>query len=267
MLMYPKINPVALSIGVVKIHWYGIMYLLGFLFFLYGGRWHIKHYKDDFWTNEKLDVIFNYILFGVIIGGRIGYCLFYQPMFYLHHPLEILKIYHGGMSFHGGLLGVLFASYLVARKYGQSVFVITDFASIFIGIGLFCGRIGNFINGELWGRISTAHLPWLMVFPQSGTMLPRHPSQLYEALFEGLVLFVILWWYNRKRRLVGQSSALFLIIYGIFRFILEFFREPDYFLQWLVQRTGLSMGQFLCIPMVIFGVILFWHASYRKQSK
>lgn len=265
MLTYPHLNPVAISLGPIKVHWYGIMYVLGFLFFVYGGKWRVKKYGSDFWTNKLIDDFIFYAVLGVILGGRLGYCLFYQPVYYFTNPLDILKIYDGGMSFHGGMLGVVIVAYLFSRRHKQNFFVISDFLALLAPMGLFFGRIGNFINGELWGRVTTSDIPWAMIYPQSGSMLPRHPSEIYEAMGEGLLLTLILWIYASKSRKTGQISGLFLISYGAIRFCLEYFREPDAFLIEFAQRTGLSMGQWLCVPMVIVGIIMFVFASKKPK--
>lgn len=263
--MYPKLNPIALSIGPLKVHWYGLMYMLGFIWFLMAGKWRIKKYGPNFLTSTSVDDLLFYGALGVILGGRLGYCLFYQPMHFLSHPLEILKIWDGGMSFHGGMLGVFVMTYVFAKKIGRSFFDISDFIAPLVPMGLFFGRIGNFINGELWGRVTSSTLPWAMVFPQSGSMLPRHPSEIYEALGEGILLTLILWVYARKKRKVGQVSGVFMIAYGVIRFSLEYFREPDAFLLKFAKTTGLSMGQWLCIPMIVAGVIIFYYSGKRKM--
>ncbi|MBX9597662.1 MAG: prolipoprotein diacylglyceryl transferase [Burkholderiales bacterium] len=266
MLMYPHIDPVALSFGPIKLHWYGVMYLLGFLFFLYGGKWRIGKFGHPVLTQKMIDDFLFYGALGVILGGRLGYCLFYRPDYYLSHPLEIIKTWDGGMSFHGGMLGVFVAVYLFARKINSNFFVISDFIAPFIPVCLMFGRLGNFINGELWGRFSSPDLPWGMVFPASGSMLPRHPSQLYEAFAEGVVLFLILLIFTSKPRKLGQTSGVFMIGYGLARFVLEFFREPDAFATGIVASTGLSLGQFYSFPMIIAGVIIFWWGSRSKTS-
>ena len=201
---------------------------------------------------------------GVVIGGRLGYCLFYKPDYYLANPLDIFKIWQGGMSFHGGLLGVLGAFTWFARSRKRPWLQVADFVAPCVPTGLASGRIGNFINGELWGRAADPSLPWAMVFPQSGSMIARHPSQLYQFLLEGLLLFIILWLYARKERKPGQVAALFLLGYGVFRFIAEYFREPDDFLGLL--SMGLSMGQWLCIPMILGGMAL-WVWSDRHFAR
>lgn len=266
MLMYPQLNPVALAIGPVKVHWYGIMYVLGFLFFVVAGKWRVKHYGSEFWTSKLVDDFIFYGALGVVLGGRLGYCLFYRPEYYLSHPLEILAIYTGGMSFHGGMLGVIVVAYIFAKSKHQSFFVVSDFVAPLAPMGLFFGRVGNFINGELWGRIVTSDIPWAMVYPQSGSMLPRHPSEIYEALGEGLLLTLIMWVYASKSRKPGQISGIFLISYGLIRFGLEYFREPDSFLQAFAEATKLSMGQWLCVPMVAAGIIMFAIATTKKPQ-
>lgn len=260
MLVHPQFDPVALQIGPVAIHWYGLMYLLGFALVWLLGNWRIKHGKTDLTVRDLEDLIF-YCVLGVVIGGRIGYALFYKPADFLANPIELLYVWQGGMSFHGGLLGVLVVLFLFARKKGRPMLAVGDFLAPLIPLGLAAGRLGNFINGELWGRATLQ--PWGMVFPQSGDNLPRHPSQLYELGLEGLLLFVLVWWFARKPRPLGQVSAVFLMGYGAFRFLVEYTREPDAFLGLLAG--GLSMGQLLSLPMIAAGAIIFlWSA--RKSS-
>lgn len=264
MLMYPQINPVAISLGPIKIHWYGVMYMLGFLFFIIVGKWWVKKFHHPYITAKLIDDMLFYGVLGVVIGGRLGYCLFYQPAYYLTHPLNIVKTWDGGMSFHGGMLGVFVATYILARKHHRRFFEFTDFLAPLMPAALFFGRVGNFINGELWGKVTTSNIPWAMVFPQSGVMLPRHPSQLYEALGEGIVLMLILWIYAyNKPRKVGQISGVFMIGYGAIRFFLEYFREPDAFLATLPQKTGFSMGQWLCVPMILVGIVIYYVATKK----
>jgi phosphatidylglycerol:prolipoprotein diacylglycerol transferase len=197
----------------------------------------------------------------VVLGGRIGYCLFYKPGYYAAHPLEILAVWQGGMSFHGGMLGVILAMVGFARSRGRDWLEVTDLIAPCVPTGLASGRLGNFINGELWGRPADPSLPWAMVFPQSGTDIARHPSQLYQFLLEGLLLFVLLWLYARRPRAVGQVSGAFLFGYGVFRFTAEYFREPDSYLGLLA--LGMSMGQWLCVPMILAGAALWWWAGQR----
>lgn len=266
MLMYPTFNPVAFSLGPLKVHWYGLMYLLSFLFFLYGAKWRIRKYGHSVLTVKLVDDFLFYGALGTVIGGRLGYCLFYQPEYYLTHPLNIIKTWDGGMSFHGGMIGVFMGIYLYARKINSTFFVLSDFVAPFIPVCLFLGRIGNFINGELWGRFCSPNLPWGMVYPQSGSMLPRHPSQLYEAFTEGVVLFVVLLIFTHKPRKVGETSGVFMIGYGLARFTLEFFRAPDSFATDIVKMTGLSLGQFYSFPMIIAGIVIYWWGTKSKSS-
>lgn len=266
MLMYPKIDPVAFSIGALKVHWYGMMYMVGFLAFLFIGKYRVKKYGHSFLTPRLVDDTLFYAALGVVIGGRLGYCLFYQPEFYLTHPLNIVKTWDGGMSFHGGMLGVFVATYFFAKKHGSTFFELSDFIAPIVPVALFFGRIGNFINGELWGRIMTSNLPWGMVFPESGTMLPRHPSQLYEALGEGIILCTFLMIYSSKPRKIGQTSGMFMIGYGVIRFVIEYFREPDAFLEKLAATTHLSMGQWLCLPMILAGIVIYLGATKANKD-
>ena len=201
----------------------------------------------------------------MILGGRLGYCLFYKPDFYLTHPLQILYVWQGGMSFHGGLIGVIAAMVWFARSRARPVWQVLDFIAPCVPTGLAAGRVGNFINGELWGRFSSPDLPWGMVFPASGSIAPRHPSQVYQFLMEGLLLFVLLWIYARKERRERRVSAVFLVGYGVMRFVAEYFREPDSFLGLL--GGGLSMGQWLCIPMIAIGVALWWTAPQKNAPR
>lgn len=261
MLQYPQFDPVALQIGPLAIHWYGLMYLLAFSLVWLLGRWRINHGKTDLTLRDLEDIIF-YGVLGVVIGGRLGYVLFYKPLDYLAHPLEIFYLWQGGMSFHGGLLGVIIVLFLFARKKKKTLLEIGDFVAPLIPLGLALGRLGNFINGELWGRPTT--LPWGMVFPQTHDGIARHPSQLYEMGLEGFALFALVWWFARKPRPVGQVSAVFLMGYGLFRFLVEFTRAPDYFLGLLAG--GLSMGQLLSVPMVIAGALIFV-LSAKKSTR
>lgn len=261
MLQYPQFDPVAIQIGPLAIHWYGLMYLLAFAL-VYGlGRYRIAQGKGGMMTARGLEDLIFYSVLGVVVGGRLGYVLFYKPGYYLSNPIEIFYLWQGGMAFHGGLLGVIVVMLLFARKHGTSFFTVADFIAPLIPLGLGAGRLGNFINGELWGR--PTDVPWAMVFPGSGDGLARHPSQLYELGLEGLVLFVILWWFSSKPRPTGQVSALFLMGYGGFRFLVEFTREPDNFLGLLAG--GMSMGQWLSLPMFIAGAVLFAVTAKRSS--
>ncbi len=260
MLIHPQFDPVALHLGPLAIRWYGLMYLLAFGLFLLLGRQRIKTGPQPGWTVNELDDLLFYGVLGVVLGGRLGYVLFYQPAHFLAHPLEIFSVWQGGMAFHGGLLGVLIAMGLFAHKTGKRWLAVTDFIAPLVPLGLGAGRIGNFINGELWGR--PTNVPWAMVFPQVDS-IPRHPSQLYQFALEGLTLFTLLWLFSRKPRPTGAVSGLFLIGYGTFRFLVEFTREPDSFLGLLA--LNLSMGQWLSLPMILAGIaMLRW--AYRDAS-
>jgi phosphatidylglycerol:prolipoprotein diacylglycerol transferase len=256
MLVHPQFDPVAIHLGPLGIHWYGLMYLIGFLSVLCLGKWRIRHNPESGWKASDIDDMLFYGALGVIFGGRLGYVIFYQPGYFIQHPLEIVAIWQGGMSFHGGFLGVLAAMWFFAHKTGKSWLTIMDFVAPLVPIGLGAGRMGNFINGELWGRAT--NVPWGMVFPKVDN-LPRHPSQLYEFGLEGVVLFTLLWWYSSKPRPTGAVSALFLIGYGTSRFVVEFAREPDSFLG--VLAFGMSMGQWLSLPMILVGLWMFRRAK------
>jgi phosphatidylglycerol---prolipoprotein diacylglyceryl transferase len=260
MIVHPQFDPIALQLGPLAIHWYGLMYLAGFMTFLWLGRKRIVMLGNPQINTKMLDDLLFFGVLGVILGGRLGYVLFYKAGYYSAHPLEIFAVWQGGMSFHGGFLGVLVAMTLLARKQNLSWLQLTDFIAPLVPPGLAFGRIGNFINGELWGR--PTEVPWAMIFPKVDN-LPRHPSQLYEFALEGVLLFAFLWLYARKPRPIGAVSGLFLIGYGSFRFIVEFTREPDDFLGLL--SLGMSMGQWLSLPMVIAGVLLMI-LSYRRTT-
>jgi len=259
MLIHPQFDPIAVSLGPLAIRWYGLMYLAGFALFFFLGRYRAQH--DD-WrgvSHALIDDLLFFGVLGVVLGGRLGYVLFYKPDYYLAHPLEILAVWQGGMAFHGGFLGVLAAMGWVARAHRIPWLRVTDFIAPLIPCGLATGRLGNFINGELWGR--TTDLPWGMVFAQAGPVA-RHPSQLYQFGLEGLLLFAILWLYSAKPRPAGAVSGAFLVGYGAFRFAVEYFREPDDFLGLLA--LGLSMGQWLSLPMVAAGAALLAWAYARR---
>ncbi len=258
MLVHPQFSPIALQLGPVAIHWYGLTYLVAFGLFIWLGAQRVKlpHFAQTGWTRRDVEDLLFYGVLGVVIGGRLGYVLFYKPGYYAANPLEILAVWKGGMAFHGGLLGVLVAMAWFARSKGRPFLNVTDLIAPCVPTGLASGRIGNFINGELWGRAADPSLPWAMRFPQSGTDIARHPSPLYQFALEGLLLFVLLWWYAKKPRGLGQVSGMFLIGYGVFRFIAEYFREPDSFLGLLA--LNMSMGQWLCVPMVLAGAWLWW---------
>jgi phosphatidylglycerol:prolipoprotein diacylglycerol transferase len=256
MLVHPQIDPVAIHLGPLGIHWYGLMYLVGFMSVLWLGKWRVKKNPESGWETSDIDDMLFYGALGAIFGGRLGYVIFYQPAYFIGHPLEIFALWQGGMSFHGGFLGVLAAMWFFAHKTGKKWLNIMDFVAPLVPIGLGAGRIGNFINGELWGRATD--VPWGMVFPKVDD-LPRHPSQLYEFGLEGIALFTLLWWYSSKPRPTGAVSALFLIGYGTSRFLVEFAREPDRFLGPLL--FGMSMGQWLSLPMVLVGIWMFRRAK------
>lgn len=264
MLTHPQFDPVAIQLGPLAIHWYGLTYLVAFGLFLWLASLRVQHspFREAGWTRRDVEDLLFYGVLGVIVGGRFGYVLFYKPGYYASHPLEVFEVWKGGMAFHGGLLGVLVAMAVFARMRGRRWLEVTDLIAPCVPTGLASGRIGNFINGELWGRAADPSLPWAMVFPQSGTDLPRHPSPLYQFALEGLLLFVLLWLYARKPRALGQVSAAFLVGYGVFRFIAEYFREPDGFLGLLA--LGMSMGQWLCLPMIAAGAALWLWASRRR---
>ena len=252
MLIHPQFDPVAISIGPLAVRWYGLMYLAGFMAFLWMGKrraaaqpWHGMNAQD-------VDDLLFYGVMGVVLGGRLGQVLFYEPGYYLAHPLEILAVWKGGMAFHGGMLGVFVAMALFARKSGRTLVQVTVFIAPVVPLGLMAGRIGNFINGELWGRVADPTLPWAMIFPRVDG-LPRHPSPLYQAAGEGLLLFIILWLFSTRQRAVGAVAGMFLIGYGVLRFIAEYFREPDHGIFGLSYTV--SMGQWLSLPMILFG---FW---------
>jgi len=254
MLTHPQIDPVAIAIGPLAVRWYGLMYLIAFGIAFLLARSRIKQGKSGNISLAVFDDLFFFCVLGVVLGGRLGYVLFYKPGYYVSHPLEILAVWQGGMSFHGGFLGVLLAMLYIARKYRIRWLALTDFIAPLIPPGLAAGRMGNFINGELWGR--TTDVAWGMVFRGAGP-LARHPSQLYQFALEGLLLFVILWLYSAKPRPTGAVSAMFLIGYGVLRFGAEFFREPDDFLGLLA--FNLSMGQWLSLPMILAGIaMLAW---------
>ena len=261
MLMYPEIDPVALQLGPLSIRWYGIMYLIGFA----SGYWLLKkraEQPNSGWTKDQVSDLIFYGALGVVLGGRIGYVLFYNFSAFLDDPLILFSVWKGGMSFNGGFLGVVIAVLLFARKYNKNGWDILDFGAPIVPIGLGAGRIGNFIGGELVGR--TTDVPWGMVFPHID-MLPRHPSQLYQALLEGLVLFCILWFFSSKPRPRYAVSALFAFFYGLFRFGVEFVRQPDDHIGF-VALNWLTMGQILSLPMIILGLILWYLAYFRKTA-
>lgn len=258
MLIHPQFDPVVVHLGPLAVRWYGLMYLAAFLLVLVLGRHRIRTQPWRGLTTRDLDDLLFLGVIGVVVGGRLGYILFYKLSDYLREPLHVFYVWEGGMSFHGGFLGVLVAVLWFTRTRRKNWLSVMDFIAPLCPLGLGAGRIGNFINAELWGR--PASVPWAMIFPNVDNT-PRHPSQLYEFAFEGIVLFALLWWFSSKPRPTGAVSGLFLLGYGVFRFGVEFTREPDNFLGLLT--LGLSMGQWLSLPMALAGVALIaW--SYRK---
>ncbi|MDB5813730.1 MAG: lgt [Rhodocyclales bacterium] len=293
MLVHPQFDPIALSLGPLHVRWYGLMYLVAFLLFVTLGKYRARKNLLSGWVPSDVDDLLFYGALGVVLGGRLGYVIFYKLGYYLAHPIEIAYIWQGGMSFHGGFIGVLVALWLFGRKTKKSFWQVADFVAPLVPTGLAAGRMGNFINGELWGRIASPTTPWAMLFPQARAedvaavqanpslqqalvsyvdkfdhlqhfALPRHPSQLYQFALEGLTLFIILWLYTRKPRPLAAASALFLIGYGVFRFIAEYGREPDDFLGLLA--FNLSMGQLLSLPMILIGIGL-WIWAHRKRTR
>jgi len=273
MLTYPDIDPIAVRIGPLAVHWYGLMYLVGFVGGWWLGRVRARR-PGSGWDPEEIGDLLFYAALGVVLGGRIGYTLFYNLPNFIQHPLVLFKVWQGGMSFHGGLLGVLTAVWLYGRRTGRGFFQVTDFIAPLVPIGLGAGRIGNFINGELWGKV--AELPWAMRLPchrfweycggrTTGFSAPHQPSQLYEFLLEGVALFVILWVYSSKPRPTMAVSGLFLLAYGVFRFAVEFVRLPDPQLGYLAFGW-LTMGQVLSLPMIVLGAAFLWWAYRRRPA-
>ncbi|KVS11593.1 prolipoprotein diacylglyceryl transferase [Burkholderia multivorans] len=292
MIIHPNFDPVAIHLGPLAVRWYGLMYLVGFMAAIVVGRIRLKlpHVAAQGWTAKDIDDMLFYGVLGTVLGGRLGYVLFYKAGFYLSHPLDVFKVWEGGMSFHGGFLGVTLAMVLFAWQRKRHWLQVTDFVAPMVPTGLAAGRLGNFINGELWGRVTDPGAPWAMLFPgamrddaawlpkhpelvekwhladvfMQYQMLPRHPSQLYEIALEGIALFFVLFFFARKPRPMGAVSALFLIGYGLARFTVEFAREPDDFLGLLA--LGLSMGQWLSLPMIVAGIALMVWAYRRRRT-
>ena len=263
MFTHPGFDPVAIKLGPVAIHWYGLMYLLGFAVAWWLGmrRARLPHWN---WPRERVGDLIFYAALGVILGGRLGYTFFYNFPGFLNNPLVLVKIWEGGMSFHGGLLGVIVAYLLFARRYQLNPFDVGDFAAPLIPVGLLTGRIGNFINAELWGK--PTDLPWGMVFPQSGSLEPRHPSMLYEAFLEGAVLLAVLLWFGQKPRPRMAVAGLFLLLYGVFRTGVEFVRLPDAHIGYLAGGW-VTMGMILCLPMLLAGIFMLALAYAREAQK
>lgn len=268
-LVYPNIDPVALTIPLpfferpLEIHWYGIMYLVAFGVCWWLGRIHARRPHTAIRPEEMSDLLL-YVALGVVIGGRLGYMLFYGFDTWLADPWALFRVWEGGMSFHGGLIGVLVAMWLYGWSTRRGFFQISDFVAALVPVGLFFGRIGNFLGGELWGRPVESELPWAMVFPHVDAQ-PRHPSQLYEALLEGLVLFIIVWLFARKPRPTMAVSGLFALGYGVFRFGVEFVRAPDAHIGF-VAFGWLTMGQLLSVPLIVIGVLLLVLAYTRRDA-
>lgn len=259
MFIYPRLNPIAFHLGPLKVHWYGLMYLFSFVI-----GWAVLRYralKTGFMTAEALADLIFYIAIGVIFGGRLGYMLFYAFPIFIHRPWTIIEVWNGGMSFHGGLIGVVLMLWWWSHKFHQSMIATGDFIAPVIPIGLAAGRIGNFINGYLWGRVTT--VPWAMIYPQAGP-LPRHPSEIYEFLLEGVILFLILWFYSLKPRPRYAVSGLFLLLYGLFRVFCECFRQPDPQLGF-IAFGWVTMGQLLSLPMVLIGIGFLSYAYCKRR--
>jgi phosphatidylglycerol:prolipoprotein diacylglycerol transferase len=254
------IDPVALDLGFLQIHWYGLMYLVGFAAAWWLGVWRARRAGSG-WTEQQISDLIFWGAVGVVLGGRVGYVLFYQFDYFVANPLWLFHVWEGGMSFHGGLVGVLVALWLFGRRQGKTFFEMGDFTAPLIPIGLGAGRVGNFIGGELWGRATD--VPWAVIFPHAGDAVPRHPSQLYEFALEGVLMFALLWWYSSKPRPRMAVSGLFLLLYGGFRSLIELVREPDGQLGF-VAFEWLTMGQLLSVPMVLTGALLML-VAYRRR--
>ncbi len=262
MLIHPMPNPIAIQIGPLAVHWYGLMYVLAFALFIILGRVRIKqpHIARLGWQKEDLDDMLFYGMLGVVIGGRLGEVLFYRPEYFMHNPLEIFMVWHGGMSFHGGFLGVILAMYLWSRKAGRNLFDVLDFIAPLVPLGYAAGRLGNFINAELPGRIAPDTLPWAMQWP--GIPYPVHPSPIYQMLVDGILVFIILWLYARKQRPRMAVGAMFTLLYGCARFFTEYFRTPDWEVVWL--GVPITSGQMLSLPMIVGAIVLLvW--AYKSQ--
>ena len=264
MLIHPMPDPILFKVGPLAVHWYGIMYVVAFAQFLMLGRLRVRqpHMAAAGWKNEHLDDILFYGVLGVIIGGRLGEVFFYNPSYFLSHPLEIFAIWKGGMSFHGGFIGVIVGMWLWCRKSGRALIDILDFIGPMVPLGYAAGRIGNFINAELPGRVADPLLPWAMIWPNVDN-LPRHPSPIYQALIDGLLLFIILWFFARKPRPRFAVCSLGIFLYGCARFFTEYFRVPDY--EVTFAGVTISAGQMLSLPMIIVGIIFLWLA-YRHRD-
>lgn len=261
MLQHPDFDPVAIGIGPLEIHWYGLIYVVAFLGGWWLGRLRARRPGSPLSEQQLGDLLF-YVALGVILGGRFGFVIFYHFDRFLADPLWLLRIWEGGMAFHGGLIGVLVAMLLYARSLGLRFFQVADFVAPLVPLGLGMGRFGNFINGELWGR--PTEVAWGMVFPNAPDALVRHPSQLYQFALEGVILFALLWWFSSKPRPMMAVSGLFLVGYGLTRVVVEFFRQPDAHLGF-VAMEWLTMGQLLSVPMILAGgALMVW--AYQRQS-
>jgi phosphatidylglycerol:prolipoprotein diacylglycerol transferase len=262
MLIHPMPNPIAIQIGPLAVHWYGLMYVLAFALFIALGRVRIRqpHIAALGWKKEDLDDMLFYGMLGVVIGGRLGEVLFYRPEYFFHNPLEIFMVWHGGMSFHGGFLGVILAMYLWGRKAGRNLFDVLDFIAPLVPLGYAAGRLGNFINAELPGRIAPETLPWAMQWP--GIPYPVHPSPIYQMLVDGILVFIILWLFARKPHPRVAVGAMFTLLYGCARFFTEYFRTPDWEVVWF--GVPITSGQMLSLPMIVGAIaLLVW--SYKSR--
>lgn len=265
MLIHPMPDPVAFALGPLKVHWYGLMYMVAFLLFLALGRLRIKqpHISKLGWKKEDLDDMLFFGVLGVVIGGRLGEVIFYQFSYFLANPLDIFKVWQGGMSFHGGFIGVMLAMAIWAKRRGRSVLDVYDFIAPLVPLGYAAGRIGNFINAELPGRVADASLPWAMIWPNVDA-LPRHPSPIYQAGLDGIVVFVLLWTFASKERPRLAVGAFYTLLYGCARFITEYFRTPDYEVS--LAGITISSGQMLSLPMVAIGIgLMVW--AYRQDQR
>ncbi len=260
-MVLPWIDPVAIRIGPISVHWYAISYIIGILGCLYYVQRISAKYSLGI-TKKDLDSYFTYLVFGIILGGRLGYVLFYDPIRYFEDPIEIFKTLNGGMSFHGGFVGVIIASYIFCKKHKVEFFKLMDLAAVVTPFALFWGRIGNFINGELYGRVTD--VDWAMVFPESDGQ-PRHPSQLYEAFLEGIVLLIIMYFASKKIKQTNYTTGVFLIFYSLFRILCEFFREPDFHIGFVVSTF--SMGQLLSLPTLFLGIYFMVKSSCQLHRK
>lgn len=265
MLVHPMPDPIAIHIGPLAVHWYGLMYLLAFAQFIALGRLRIKqpHIAAVGWKKEDLDDMLFYGVLGVVLGGRLGEILFYNPAYYFAHPADMIAVWKGGMSFHGGFLGVMLAMYLWGRKRGRNLMDIMDFIAPMVPLGYAAGRLGNFINAELPGRPADPSLPWAMIWPNVDN-IPRHPSPIYQMLVDGILLFIILWIFARHSRPRMAVAGMFSLLYGCARFFTEYFRVPDYEVHF--GGITISAGQMLSVPMIVLGIILLVLAYRLRQQ-